>query len=198
MKKEIGYIHEYRICQIDKDDISEVVKFVVKTNYKKHHFMADSEFINSEIAQICDFEEKIFNRSVFYAIIDKNQQIVGALRVSKENKYELKLPDTIDLSSVNKVYHIGRFAIDQTNNNLNIELFKRLINIAFSLVCQDKNNILIADCDTKLCRILRKMGIGLIPVGAPFFCVGSETVSVYLPYDNVIKYYLEYNLLQQL
>lgn len=198
MKEEIGYINEYRICQIDKDDIPEVVKFVIETNYKKHHFMVDSKFMNAEIAQICDFEEKIFDRSVFYTVIDKQQQIVGALRISNENKYELKSPNAIDLISANKVYHIGRFAIDQANNSLGAEIFKKMIVIAFSFVYQDKNNILIADCDTKLYRVLRRMGVNLISIGAPFFSIGSETVSVYLPYENMIKFYLEYNSSRQL
>ena len=199
MRKRIISLDECSIYQIDETDILSAVEFVVRTNYKKHNPSAKFQKIDSEIYEIYASERKIFDHSYFYMVTTSTGQIVGALRVMIGNKYNLDLPDSVNLDSINDVCHIGRFAIDLVGNNkLGNTLFKKMILLAFSHVCANKDNVLVAECDMKLHRVLVKMGIGIIPVGVPFFCLGSETISVYAPYENVIEYCLKYNLLQQL
>ncbi|MDC1809044.1 hypothetical protein POZ03_01050 [Bacteroides uniformis] len=198
MKKKIVCQNGYIIYQIDENDIYGAVEFVVKTNYKKHKAKVDATQMKLEIAEILESERKIFKHSCFYMATTMNGQIIGTLRVLISNSSDMDLPDNVEHDSIHKVCHIGRFAIDQYNGDkLGNELFKQLVLLAFSHVCQHQNNILIAECDIKLHRVLRLMGIDIIKIGLPFFCLGSETISVYAPYKNIIQYYSKYNLLQQ-
>lgn len=194
MRKEIISQDGYMIYQIDEADILCVVEFVVRTNYKKHKSSIEYQQIESEIVEIYESEKKIFDRSCFYIATTITGQIVGALRIMIGGKYDIALPDSVNLNSINNICHIGRFAIDQIGNNkLGNKLFKEMVLLAFSHVCKNKDNVLVAECDMKLHRVLVKMGIGIIPIGPSFFCLGSETISVYAPCENVIEYYLRRN-----
>lgn len=194
MKKEITRQSDYIIYQIDENEIPKAVEFVVKTNYNKHHIMTDVKQLELEIAEIVKTERKIFECSCFYMATTLDDQIVGALRVSAVDIHDVRLPDSIDRYSINKIYQIGRFAINQNScEKLGCGLFKRMILLAFSHICQNRNNILIAECDMKLHSVLVRMGIDLIKIGTPFFCLGSKTISVYAPYSSIIKYYSKYN-----
>lgn len=199
MNRKITCQNDYIIYQIDEKDIPKAAEFVVRTNYKKHRFMVDNKQLESEITEIVRFEKRIFEHSCFYMATTIDGKIVGTIRVQMIKGSSIELPYDIDLDSINKVCHIGRFAIDQTGyDRLGYELFKRMVLIAFSHVCQNSNNILIAECDTKLYHVLVRMGIDIIKVGNPYLCLGSETISVYAPYKSVIEYYSKYDLLQQL
>lgn len=194
MKKEITRHSNYIIYQIDENEIPKAVDFVVKTNYNKHCIMIDNKKLELEIAEIIKTERKIFKCSCFYMVTTIDGQIIGTMRVSIVDIHDARLPDSIDHSSINKIYHIGRFAINQNSYaKLGCELFKRMILLAFSHICQNRNNILIAECDMKLHRVLVQMGIDIIKVGTPFFCLGSQTISVYAPYSSIIAYYSKYN-----
>lgn len=196
MKKEIISLDKYIIYQIDENEISKAVEFVVKTNYIKHHFAIDNKQLELEIAEIIQTEKKIFERSFFYMATTIEGQIIGTLRVFEVDDFNTCLPDSIDRRSINKVFHIGRFAINQNGGEkLGSKLFKQMILLAFSHVCQNENNILIAECDIRLHRVLVRMKIDTIKIGNPFFCLGSETISVYATYSSINKYYSKYNLL---
>lgn len=189
----------YTISKIEKSDVFKAVEFVVKTNYKKHSYSVDYKQVHSEISDIVKTEMEIFENSCFYVATSTDGQIIGTLRVQVMKKSFIGFPLDFNLENVNNIYHIGRFAIDQINDQkLGSELFKRMILLAFSHVCQNKNNILVAECDMKLHRVLLRMGIDIIVLGPPFFCLGSETILIYAPYKNIIEYYSKYNLLQQL
>lgn len=199
MKKEIICLDKYIIYQIDENEISKAVEFAVKTNYTKHHFVINNKQLELEIAEIIKTEKEIFERSFFYMATTIEGQIIGTLRVFDVNDFDTYLPDSIDHCSINKVFHIGRFAINQNSDSkFGNELFKRMILLAFSHVCQNENNILIAECDIRLHRVLVRMKIDIIKIGTPFFCLGSETISVYAPYNSINKYYSKYNLSYQL
>lgn len=194
MKKEITRQNDYIIYQIDENEIPRAVEFVVKTNYNKHYIMIDDKQLELEIAEMVKTERNIFKCSCFYMVTTIDGQIVGTMRVSTVDIHDVCLPDSIDHSSINKIYHIGRFAIKQNSyEKLGCGLFKRMILLAFSHICQNRNNILIAECDMKLHRVLVRMGIDIIKLGTPFFCLGSQTISVYAPYSSIIKYYSKYN-----
>lgn len=196
MKKEIICLDKYIIYQIDENDISKAVEFAVKTNYKKHRFMIDNKQLDLEIAEIIKTEKEIFERSFFYMATTIEGEIIGTLRVFSVDDFDIYLPDSIDRCSINNIYHIGRFAINQSGDEkLGSKLFKQMILLAFSHVCQNENNILIAECDIRLHHILVRMEIDIIKIGSPFFCLGSQTISVYAPYSSINKYYSKYNLL---
>lgn len=199
MNKMVTCQKGYTISQIEKSDIFKAVEFVVRTNYKKHCCSVDYEQIDSEIADIVKAEMSIFENSCFYVATTVDGRIIGTLRVQVMDKSLIDFPFGINLENINYIYHIGRLAIDQIDGHkLGSGLFKRMVLLAFSHVCQNENNILIAECDVKLHRVLLRMGIDIITLGPPFFCLGSETILIYAPYKNIIEYYSKNNLLQQL
>ncbi len=198
MKKKIVCQNGYVIYQIDENDIHRAVEFVVKTNYKKHKAKADATQMKLEIAKILESEREIFKHSCFYMATTMDGQIIGTLRVLISNSSDIVLPDNVKHNSIHKVCHVGRFAIDKNNgDNLGNELFRHLVLLAFSHVCKHVDNILIAECDIKLHRVLQLMGIDIVKIGPSFLCLGSETIPVYAPYTSIIQYYSKYNLLQQ-
>lgn len=199
MKKKIASEDGYIIYQIEKDGILDAIKFVCATNYKKHHSPVDKEQFDMEVTEISASEESIFDYSYFYVVMSKTGQLIGTLRVHEVDKNSIDLPNFIDLKSIKTIYHIGRFAIDcNDGRKLGNDLFKKMILLAFSHICQYKNNIMIAECDMKLYKVLLRMGIDIVKIGPPFTCLGSETILVYARYENIIEYYLKYNSLQQL
>nr|DAI00552.1 MAG TPA: Autoinducer synthase [Caudoviricetes sp.] len=199
MKKKIASEDGYTIYQIEKDGLLDAIKFVCITNYKKHHSLIENIQLDMEVVEISASEYSIFDYSYFYVVMSEKKQLIGTLRVHKIDKNSIDLPDCIDLNSVNTVYHIGRFAIDSNDSfKLGNDLFRKMILLAFSHICQHENNIMIAECDMKLYKVLLKMGINIVKISSPFICLGSETVLVYARYENIIEYYLKYNSLQQL
>ena len=193
------YIDEYSISVIAANELYEAVEFVIMTNYKIHNFVANKEEFESDIRSIYESEKKIFEKSFFYIVTDSENRIVGSLRVLIGKQQELDFMYNVGIDVAGDICHIGRFAIDQHGENkMGGKLFKHLILIAFSHVCQCVDNVLVAECDIKLAHILQKMNIGIVEIGVPFMCLGSETVQVYASYQNIVEYYTKNKLLQQI
>ena len=165
-------------------------------NYTHHQCSIDDEQLKSTIEEISQKELKIFNRSHFYKAVDENNQTIGTLRIADWDKSDaLKWISGLQIENINKVYHIGRFAVSQNKGNNPLggkNIFKQLVLVAFSYICENPQNILIAECDMKLFRTLRKLGIDLNPVGNVEFCLGSDTIYVYATYETIRKFYDKY------
>lgn len=199
MGRKVMYIGEYSISVIGANELHQAIEFVIKTNYKIHNFVANEEDLESDVRTIYESERKIFEKSFFYNITDSENRIVGTLRVLIGKQHELDFMNNVGINVAGDICHIGRLAIDQHGDNkMGAKLFKHLILIAFSHVCQCVDNVLVAECDMKLAHVLQKMNIGIVEIGVPFMCLGSETVQVYAPYQNIIEYYTKNKLLQQI
>lgn len=191
------YIDGYYISVIGANELYQAIEFVIKTNYKMHNYAVDNQEFESAVRVIYESEKKIFEKSIFYIVRDSENKIVGSLRVLIGKQSEFDFMDGFGINVVGNICHIGRFAIDQYGKNkMGGRLFKHLILIAFSHVCQCADNVLVAECDLKLVHVLKKMNIGIVEIGVPFMCLGSETIQVYAPYQNIAEYYIKNELSQ--
>lgn len=194
------FIHksEYNIYRISYDDLYSAIEFVVETNYKMHKSDIKSQEVKQEINSIYESEKLLLEHSYFYMATDSEDKIIGTLRVLVSKKEFSYMYKYINIDVLGNICHIGRFAIDEHGKNkMGSKLFKHFISIAFSHVCQSCDNVLVAECDVKLLKVLERMKIGIIRLNEPFLCMGSETICVYAPYENIIAYYSNSKLLQQ-
>jgi len=98
--------------------------------------------------------------------------------------FSLRLKDIIDTNAYH-IWHIGRFAIRKDIRKSGFILFKTLMAHAIYDVCAIKNSIAIAECDAKLLKTLRVLGIEAIPITNSIHYLGSETVPVILTYQGL-------------
>lgn len=64
---------------------------------------------------------------------------------------------------------------------------------AINEVCRSENSLALAECDVKLLRILKLMGIEAITLADSINYLGSETIPVMLSY-NSLKSFLDKNI----
>lgn len=87
-------------------------------------------------------------------------------------------------------WHVGRFAIDnKVYARLNIQLFKMLMEYAIHPICNKKNSIMIAECDSRLLAVMQKLGIKARAIGAPVNYLGSETIPIFATGEDLRTYY---------
>src|SRR5690606_16427117 len=130
-------------------------------------------------------EEQYFKNSKVYVAKEFSGNIIGSIRSLKWNYVDI-LPiqkifniDPIIYSNNllnSEIWHIGRFAIKKEIKDRS--LFKRLMVCAIHPICQKKNNIAFAECDSKLLRVLNILGIQTNVVGDSINYLGSETIPI--------------------
>lgn len=178
---------------LDKQHLFDLAKFVVEENY--NHHCTDNQLFNKEVEDVYLEELKLNNSKVFVSR-DSNYSIVGSIRVLQWNQTDI-LPIqklfNIDISkySQNKncnIWHIGRFAIKKGIDKTGFNVFKTLMVCAINEVCQNKNSFALAECDSKLLRILRLLGFEAITLADSIDYLGSETIPVLLTYVGLKKF----------
>lgn len=55
------------------------------------------------------------------------------------------------------IWHIGRFAIKKGVDTKEFNIFKSLMAFAINEVCKTENSVAVAECDSKLLRILKRL-----------------------------------------
>ena len=130
--------------------------------------------------------------------ISKNHAgaILAAIRILKWNGVDV-LPlqkifginplSALSLPNVHKIYHIGRFAVKKELRDIN--LFKKLLLCAAKLICHHSSNVAFAECDSKLLRILRLLGVKALVIGESVNYLGSKTIPIAITYEGVIDFY---------
>ena len=168
---------------------------MLKVNYQHH--LNQTKFPYYELTKALKDDIIYSECSNCYAIYNRKSKLIGVIRAMEWN-WKDKLPIEIDfnvnmtdflshLSSVpSKVWHIGRFAIDQEElisdqylKSRRIIILKLLLFCAFKHVADDKNSIAIAECDFKLFEKLRLFKICSEILGEPKTYLGSVTVPIY-------------------
>lgn len=190
-----------KILQYETKEINtrlNIVKFVVTENYKHHcKCFSMSNNIENEVSQIYE-EEKNYQNSKIFVSFDYSKQIMGTIRVIKwNNKDILPVQKLFGINPIHfvkntscSIWHIGRLAIKKgTNNNI----FKSLLVTAIAEVCQNENSIAIAECDVKLLKILKILGIEPIILGDSINYLGSETIPVLFSYEPLKNFLDKYN-----
>lgn len=187
------------IRKISADRLFDAVEFVVEQNFTRHlqtGFTADYFDLVRTI-----YEEEIihYHQSYFFVAENHFKTIIGCVRTLKWNKinqlpiekiFGLSVVERCHISSDSTVWHIGRFATRQGAGS--IELFKQLIMIAISPICEASDSRVFAECDTKLLRTLSKMGIVSEIIGEPLVYLGSETVPVCIDVNSLMTFYVKH------
>jgi hypothetical protein len=180
----------------------------LKVNYQHHLNL--SKFPYYEFTKAFKDDMMYSGCSNCYAIYNRTNKLIGVIRAMEWN-WKDKLPIEIDfnvnmpefLSHLShfpsKVWHIGRFAIDQeeliSDKSLKckrITILKLLLFCAFKHVADDIDSIAIAECDYKLFEKLKLLKICSEIVGDPKTYFGSLTVPIYNTSDGV-KEFVESN-----
>ncbi len=188
--------------KLELHQVSDLAKFIVNENFKHHCKTQRPSGYEEDIACIYNEEKAFYKDSEVYVTKDNLGTINGAIRVLKWN-YTDVLPLqkifginpflVINNPNVNAIYHIGRFAIKQELRD--ISLLKQLMVCAISPICKHRENIAFAECDSKLLRTLRLLGIKVTEIGASVHYLGSETVPIVMDYRGLISFYSKYKYL---
>ncbi len=189
----------FNFCSLSNKDLRELSEFVVTENFNHHENDTDAEQFRAEVDDIY-LEEKSFNNSKIFVSRDSDQKINGSIRVLKWNRTDVlpleKLfsinPQDIIKNKGTDIWHIGRFAIKKGIDKTGFGVFKTLMAYALNEVCQNENSVAIAECDAKLLKVLKLMGIEAITLAKPIHYLGSETIAVLLTY-NGLKRFLDKN-----
>ena len=182
--------------RLEKHNVLDLAKFVVAENFKHHAKNTLPKEYKDDIASIYQEEITHFNNAATFVSRDVTDNILGVIRVLKWNYTDLLPIQKIfginplvatKSQKTNNIYHIGRFAIKKEVQNIN--LFKKLMVCAIAPVCSHKNNIVFAECDSKLLRVLNLLGIKATVIGESVNYLGSETIPVLMTYDGLIDFY---------
>jgi len=182
--------------KLQANQMLDLAEFVVTENFKYHSGDNLPKDYTNDVNAIYKEEVKFYKNSEVYVSKDSFGSIFGAIRVLKWNFIDVLPLQKIfginplmvsNKSNLNNIYHIGRFAIKK--NILDINLFKQLMVCAISPICKNKGNIAFAECDSKLLRTLKILGIKTTVIGKSVNYLGSETIPIVMTFDGLIGFY---------
>tara|TARA_R110001583_G_scaffold25760_2_gene93064 strand:- start:11490 stop:12206 length:717 start_codon:yes stop_codon:yes gene_type:complete len=209
---------DYSLWVVSKEHLSDVSRFILRVNHQVH---LNSNIINyADLVKTKELDLKSFSTSYFYAIKNREQEIVGTIKAEKwDGKSKLPIEDDFDINvddilnrldfKPNEIWHIGRFAIDQQKirkdfllRNNRITILKLLLTSVLQHVCMNSNNVYLAESDKKLFDKLKLMGINSSQIGESKMYLGSETVPIFNTAKGVEKFvnkhkHLCYSITQQ-
>ncbi|MDR4955170.1 hypothetical protein REB14_23570 [Chryseobacterium sp. ES2] len=183
--------------QLELEQLAELAQFVVEENFNHHSDNVIPEMeIQNDVKDVYNEELSYFKNSEIFVVKDTMGSIQGSIRVIKWD-YKTTLPiqklfniNPLDIGcsqNASSVWHIGRFATNKTNQDRT--LFKRLMVSAITPICNDKNSIAFAECDSKLLRVMNLMGIKADVIGDSINYLGSETIPVSMNYEGLKGFY---------
>lgn len=182
--------------KLQKHQLSDLAEFVVLENFKHHTKDDIPKDIQNDVHSIYNEELQYYKNSKIFSAKDYSGSILGTIRildwdfVSKlplEKIFGINPLLTLNTPKVNKIYHIGRFAIKKENRDL--LLFKRLLVNVAKIICSNEYNVAFAECDSKLLRTLNLLGVKTQIIGKPITYLGSETIPIKLTYRGTIDFY---------
>jgi N-acyl-L-homoserine lactone synthetase len=182
--------------------LRSIAEFTVRMNYL-YHAVNEGTMEIEEKTESVYFEEQAFSsESQIYIVEDKRENMIGCIRVMKWNKTEL-LPvqklfninplDRIESSHNSTYWHVGRFAVDSRMDIPIISLFKQLMLYAIHPIYQEPDGYMIAECDSKLLRVINLLGIKTVHLGNSICYLGSETIPVYADKKGLTAFYQKYS-----
>jgi hypothetical protein len=200
MQKTIVVQNEnFSIYEVSKDFLFDIAKFVVRVNYKKHKgYDFITKVSEKEIESVYQEELSFADNSLIYIAENNKQQTIGCIRVIKwDKKSILPIEKIFNMNPLNYIsgtsrssyWHIGRFAVDFCECAASVSLFKRLMMYAIYPICQDYDGHMIAECDSKLLRVMNLLGIDTVNLSNGIEYLGSETIPVYASKKGLNKFY---------
>ena len=179
------------------ENMHELIYFVINENRLHHHEMITVEDINSRSQLLCAEEKQYFNSHIFVAM--SNNIICGSIRIFQKTAAQILPIEKIfninvdDLAGAGTtIYHIGKFAVSKGADKRGFHIFKTLIALALQVAQQGHKGIVFAECDVKLLRTIRLLGIEAEAIGKSTLYLGSETVPIKLPWAGY-QVFLEKN-----
>ncbi|WHF51462.1 hypothetical protein QGN23_13700 [Chryseobacterium gotjawalense] len=177
-------IHYY---QLASQCTHSLISFVLFQNYLHHCGGMCSKDLEAETSALCAEEEEYSNSHIFVAVSEDH--ICGSIRIFKKTASQ-QLPTEklfpIQLNALvgeeEPMYHIGRFAIAKGSDDRGFRIFKTLMVLALNVATGEKGGTVFAECDLKLLRTIRLLGIEAEAIGAPIHYLGSETIPIQLPW----------------
>lgn len=100
--------------------------------------------------------------------------------------------DCINSSCNSTYWHVGRFAIDSCMEIPSVSLFKQLMAYAIHPIYQEQDGFMIAECDSKLLRVMNLLGIKTVRLSNGLNYLGSETIPVYADKKGLTAFYQKY------
>lgn len=172
----------------------DLAQFVVEENYK-HHDIFNIKRSKDEILEIYQ-EELTFDNSKIFVTKDYYNSIIGSIRVMKWNRSNILPVEKIFKVNLNEIiidenceiWHIGRFAIKKGVDTKGFKIFKSLMAYAINEVCKTENSVAVAECDSKLLRILNLLGLETTVLADPIFYLGSETIPVLFTHKSLTRF----------
>ncbi|MGA9212144.1 N-acyl amino acid synthase FeeM domain-containing protein [Kaistella sp.] len=182
----IHNIEYYTMCH---ENVDELIQFVINENHLHHREVVTTEQINSTRQLLCAEEKQYFNSHIFVAM--SNNTICGSIRIFQKTATQI-LPieknfniNVEDLAGAGiPIYHIGRFAVSKGADKRGFRIFKTLMVLALNVATREKGGTVFAECDVKLLRTIRLLGIEAEAIGAPIHYLGSETIPIQLPWTG--------------
>ena len=182
----IHNIEYYTMCQ---ENVDELIQFVINENHLHHREIVTAEQINSIRQILCAEEKQYFNSHIFVAM--SNNIICGSIRIFQKTANQILPIEKIfninveDIAGAGiPIYHIGRFAVSKGADKRGFHIFKTLIALALQVAQQGQGGIVFAECDVKLLRTIRLLGIEAEAIGSPIHYLGSETIPIQLPWTG--------------
>lgn len=201
MDELISLYDKYSIWQLSKDNLYDLAKFVVRENYKHHANECLPPNFDVEVEAVYQEEIRYYNCSKTFVARNSDMKIIGAIRLMHWDGNE-KLPIQ-SLFNINNLYnisqednstaiwHIGRFAVNTDIDRYGLMLFKLLLLYAMSPICKRKKGTVFAECDSKLLRIMRLIGIKVHQLGEGIDYLGSKTIPIYSTGDDLDVFFRE-------
>ncbi|WP_165830099.1 hypothetical protein [Flavobacterium hydrophilum] len=183
--------------RLELDQLTELAKFVVEENFSHHCENVTTKELITDTQEVYDEELNYFKNSEIFVAKDFSGNIQGSIRVIKWD-YKAKLPlqkifniDPLTVlnysEKLSSVWHIGRFATKKDIKDRT--LFRRLMVCAIAPICEQKDGVAFAECDSKLLRIMNLLGIKTEIIGNSVNYLGSETIPISMCYDGLKEFY---------
>jgi len=192
-KKPLQDFEHFDLWKVELPDLADFTRFVLRIYYE-HHLQIPAPI--EEVETCIKEDEYRYERTHFYAVKTKSGEIFGAVNASLwdgknkltiEQEYNLDIKQFLKTRGLNppQIWHTGRFAIDRKIINQNQTLrvmqgfyFKLLLTCAFSHVCTNPENVMIAECDEKLQKALVALGIYSEELSKGNFVLGSMALPI--------------------
>lgn len=196
MKKLVKNYGDFSLWEItERNELQQIDRFILHIYY--YHHLKQRNYPKEELKSMILEDLKALPNSSFYVITDEEEEIVGTIKselwdnnttLSIERDFLVNVKYFIQGLQQNpqKIFHIGRFAIDQDKirkktalRKKRITILKLLMYYALLPVTENNSNIFFCECDQKLYLKLNIMGLYPHVIGSSKFCMGSQTVPIY-------------------
>lgn len=186
--------------QIDsKKELFDLIQFIVKENYSHHTVPTNNSSLFTESYTLYQEEAIFYEQAEYFIAKNVQEKIVGAIRVCKYTGITLPIEKIFNINIENyantkhPIFHIGRFAIN--NQCKSIVLLKKLLLLALTPLKQHPQSVAFAECDAKLFRTLKTLGIQATPIGGAINYLGSSTLPILIRYQDFISFYKDHSYL---